>query len=228
MSKIKIIAELGSCHMGRLDRIQEAILRCKAAGIDTLKLQLFPNQPPFMGKWIDDPKDKSNVILEPNGNVHLSHEMFKQAFDYGKTVGLSVTASVFDAESYYFLRSLRPEFIKFAYSQNKRTGWIEDAIAEGIPVIVSCDVMNDLWVHHKATKLYCIPEYPVRYEVAFEGLFPRFDGFSDHTLGTKQTRRAIEAGAKVIEKHVRLGYSDETCPDAYFAVNIEDLGNIRR
>lgn len=212
--------------MGKLERIKEAIDRCKALGnISALKLQLFPN----------------DVKYTEVGNVYLSPEIFKLAFEYGKQVGLPVTASAFDMESYYFLRNLQPDFIKFAYSQ-KHQWWIKDCLDHGFEAIVSCDVMSDAAVgngiiltqkdgtfikENKVTKLYCIPEYPVRYEVAFDGLFPRFDGFSDHTLGIRQTQRAIDAGAKIIEKHVKLGHEDEICPDASFAVLVEQLGDLK-
>lgn len=211
MSETRIIAELGSCHMGKLERIKEAIDRCKALGnISAIKLQLFPN----------------DIKYTEVGNVYLSHEMFKLAFEYGKQVGLPVTASPFDMESYYFLRNLQPDFIKFAYSQ-KHQWWIKDCLDHGFEAIVSCDVMTDHLVDNRCTKLYCISEYPIKYEVAFDELFPRFDGFSDHTLGIRQTQRAIDAGAQIIEKHVRLGYEDETCPDARFAVTLEGLGRLK-
>lgn len=207
----RLIAELGSCHMGKLERIKEAIDRCKAVGtISALKLQLFPNEAKYTSV----------------GNVWLSQEIFKEAFAYGKEVGLPVTASVFDMESYYFLRNLQPDFIKFAYSQHHQW-WIKDCLDHRFEAIVSCDVMSDCHIDPRATKLYCIPQYPVQFQVIFDTLFPRFDGFSDHTLGIKQTQRAIDSGAKTIEKHVRLGYEDETCPDAYFAVKIEELGALK-
>lgn len=209
-SNIRLIAELGSCHMGKLERIKEAIDRCKATGtISALKLQLFPNE------------EKYTSV----GNVYLSPELFKIAFEYGKSVGFTVTASVFDMENYYFLRNLQPDFIKFAYSQNHQW-WIRDCLAHNFEAIVSCDVMSEHLVDREATKLYCVPLYPVPYELSFDGLFPRFAGFSDHSLGIRQTQKAIDAGAQIIEKHIRLGYEDETCPDARFAVTIEELGGL--
>lgn len=211
MINVRLIAELGSCHMGKLERIQEAILRCKAAGIDALKLQLFPNE------------EKYTAV----GNIYLPPEMFKLAFDYGKMLGVCVSASVFDYDSFCFLRDLRPDFIKFSYGKKNETAWIEETLDLGIEAIVSCDVMTDHLVDNRCTKLYCIVQYPVQFEVAFDELFPRFDGFSDHTLGIRQTVNAIDMGARTIEKHVRLGYSDEICPDASFAIKIEELGSLR-
>lgn len=207
----RLIAELGSCHMGKLERIKEAIDRCKASGIDALKLQLFPNEARYT--------DAGNVWLDPS--------LFTEAFLYGRSIGFSVSASAFDEESARFLMAHNPEFIKLAYSKKDQSHWFKPVGDHRPEMIISCDVMTDHLVPTAATKLYCIPEYPVRYEVCFDELFPRFNGFSDHTLGIRQTINAVKAGAILIEKHVRLGYADETCPDARFAVLIEDLGRVR-
>ncbi len=68
------------------------------------------------------------------------------------------------------------------------------------------------------TSLYCIPEYPVRYHVDFESIFPRFDGFSSHCLGIEQDMNAVSAGAQVLEKHFTLDRDDIRCPDHNFAL----------
>lgn len=210
MNQVRVIAELGSCHMGKFERLIEAIDICKEYGME-LKLQLFPDTPPYTPT-----------------NIYLPQKMFYEAYQYAKDAGVVLSASVFDKESFELLLDLRPKFIKFAYGKKDQAEQINVVLGSEIECIVSCDVMTDSKVHSNATKLYCIPEYPVRYEVNFDELFPRFDGFSDHTLGLRQTKKAIEAGARIIEKHVRLGYEDETCPDAMFAVNIRELGELLR
>lgn len=219
---VRLIAELGSCHMGKLERIKEAIDRCKASGIDALKLQLFPNESPYV---FTRTQDAHIAIL--TGNIYLPFSLFCEAQDYGREIGLPVSASVFDEENFRRLLVTRPDFIKLAYSKKDHMDWLRTSFVAGIETIVSCDVMTEDSIPVECIKLYCIPEYPVRYEVCFDELFPRFDGFSDHTLGIRQTKRAIEAGAKIIEKHVRLGYEDETCPDAKFAVTIEEFAKVR-
>jgi sialic acid synthase SpsE len=210
---LKLIAEFGSCHMGKIAHIKEAIDRCSVAGIDYLKLQLFPNEAPFVPE---------NVWLDP--------EIYTEAAEYAYDKGLILSASVFDEKSLSFLLEDQPLFYKFAFSKKARQDWIERAHLHAgsySQIFVSCDVMTDHLVPNYCKKLYCIPEYPVRYEIAFDELFPRFDGFSDHTMGIRQTKRAIEAGAKVIEKHVRLGRDHEICPDARFAVTIEEFAKCR-
>ena len=205
--KPRIIAELGSCHMGSLERILTVIDSLEGTGID-LKLQLFPDKAPYTPT-----------------NIYLPQDMFTKAFFYARGKGVNLSASVFDKESFEFLLEHRPTFIKFAYSKKEQVEWVEETLSNKIEAIVSCDIMTDSKVPKEATKLYCIPEYPVRYEVNFDELFPRFFGFSDHTLGFRQTQKALETGAKLIEKHVRIGLNDETCPDAFFAVKVFDLLN---
>jgi sialic acid synthase SpsE len=207
---VRVIAELGSCHMGKLSYIKEAIDRCKDNGIDALKLQLFPNEAPYVPT-----------------NIHLPQTLFLNAFDYGKKVGVPVSASVFDYASFLFLKECAPQFIKFSFSKKDQTSWIKAAIRDKVEAIVSCDVMMDRTLPVGSMKLYCIPEYPVRYEVDFSEIFPRFNGFSDHTLGMRQTFRAVEAGAKIIEKHVTLPHQDINCPDSFFAVSIGELGQLK-
>jgi N-acetylneuraminate synthase len=221
-----LIAEFGSCHLGKLENIKRAVDECVFYGIDALKLQLFPDQEPYVPT-----------------NIHLPQEMFLRAFEYANGKGLTLTASVFDEESFQFLLRLNPIFIKLSYSKKHKEDWRHELYAAEISSLTSCDVMTDEDNLSSEFHLYCIPEYPVRYEVDFDMLFgtartsegalvsrgePRFDGFSDHTLGTRQTKRAIAAGAKIIEKHVRLPETDiRSCPDARFAVTIEELGKVR-
>jgi sialic acid synthase SpsE len=202
VNKIRIVAEVGSTHMGKMDYAKEAVDRCLEAGFDAIKFQLFPNTKPWVG----------------TGNVWLPPDMYLEIAEYSKEQGLDCTASVFDSESFEFLLKQRPPFIKFAYSQKDRTPWIEACDLEGIEPIVSCDVMTDHLVPDSATKLFCLPQYPVYSRISFEGLFPRFHGFSDHTLGYEQTLESVLEGARLVEKHVQLNKSDITCPDSYFAL----------
>lgn len=223
---VRVIAELGSNHYNQLDRLKKAVDVCATYSMD-LKVQLFP-----------DTEAYTKV-----GNVWLSPANFSAALDYANRNGVVFSASVFSQTYFDYLVQLKPKFIKFAFGKKDQTEQIEAALASGIETIVSCDVMTDNKVPPGSTKLYCIPEYPVRYEIAFDSLFDeksgvveshcidlpaRFDGFSDHTIGLRQTKCAIDAGAKIIEKHVKLDETDMGCPDDFFAVPIKELGEFKR
>lgn len=202
MAKLRLIAELGSCHMGKIEYAKEAVDRVLDAGFDAIKFQLFPNETKYTSV----------------GNVWLPPDIYMEIADYAEDQGLHCSASVFDELSFEFLLRLQPSFIKFAYSQKERGLWIQRTLEEGIEAIVSCDVMTDQKLGAGMTKLFCVPRYPVYEVLTFDGLFPRFDGFSDHTLGYQQTLLAAQEGAKIIEKHITLNHSDITCPDSYFAL----------
>lgn len=198
---VRIIAEIGSTHNNKLEYCKEAIDRCLDMGVDAIKFQLFP---------------KEKKYLE-SGNIWLDPETYLEAADYARQNLLDCSASVFDEDSFDFLMRTYPPFIKFSYSKKDEIAWIQEAI-ENTEVIVSCDIMTDRSIPNGVTKLFCLPFYPVYYKVQFDHLFPRFDGFSDHTLGYDQTLEAVTMGAKIIEKHMKLDHSDIICPDSYFAL----------
>lgn len=200
--KVRLVAEAGSTHNGKLAYAKELVDRCQEAGFDAIKFQLFPNAKPYVG----------------TGNVWLPPDLYLEIAEYAKDQEMDCTASVFDADSFEFLLKQRPSFIKFAYSQKERHPWINACVNENVEAVVSCDVMTDRLVSHEATKLFCVPQYPVYSKLSFEGIFPRFHGFSDHTMGYEQTLEAVIDGAMMIEKHVTLNHEDIYCPDSYFAL----------
>lgn len=204
---IRIVAEIGSCHLGKLSYAKEAVDRCVDIGADAIKFQLFPRTDEYL----------------KSGNVWLDPSLYLEIADYAKEQNLDCSASVFDQDNFDFLLKTHPPFIKFAYSQKHQIGWIEETLSEGIEAIVSCDAMTDYMVPKEATKLYCISEYPVKYKISFEGIFPRFHGFSSHCLGFEQDLDAVQAGAKIIEKHFSLNHLDIRCPDSYFALKISEF-----
>jgi len=205
-----IIVDPGSTHMGKLEYALEHIELAARSGAQIIKFQLFSNPPNYTG-----------------GNIELPLEWWPILQKKADEKGIELTASVFNADALAFLLSQKPKYIKFSYSNKHQKTWIEAAIGHGIKPIVSCDVMTDRDLFGDIIKLYCIPEYPVRYEIAFDGIFPRFNGFSDHSLGIRQTIKAIQSGAKYIEKHTTLKHEDVNCPDGYFAVNYEEIMNLK-
>ena len=204
-----IIVDPGSTHMGKLEYALEHIELAARSGAQIIKFQLFSNPPNYTG-----------------GNIELPLEWWPILQKKADENGIELTASVFNADALAFLIAQKPKFIKFSYSNKHQKEWIEAAIGQGIKPIVSCDVMTDQEIVGGVIKLYCIPEYPVRYEIAFDGIFPRFDGFYDHSLNIRQTLKAIHAGAKYIEKHTTLAKEDVKCPDANFAVSYSEIANL--
>ncbi len=203
----RIIAEVGSTHMGKWDYCREAIDRCADLNIDAIKFQLFPNEERFTA----------------SGNVWMPPDLYLRCVEYSHEQRLQCSASVFGADEFDFLLKTKPPFVKFAFSQKDQTPFISEALSQDIETIVSCDIMTDKLVPHGTTKLFCIPQYPVYFNISFDEIFPRFDGFSDHSLGFNQTLEAVASGAKIVEKHITLNHTDIDCPDSFFALRPGDF-----
>lgn len=209
-----IAVDPGSTHMGQKKFIKELVERTAQAGADSIKFQLFPNTKEYTA----------------GGNIYLSDDLFRLAFSHGEKCGIEVTASVFGPREADFISGFDVPYVKFAYSQRNNLRAIEGFLNRGSKVVVSTDVMTAhmLPKHHNLVKLYVYTlngeaVYPCDVALNFEGKFPPFDGFSDHTIGYGQACEAVRFGAKWIEKHVTLGYVETDCPDTRFAMHIDAL-----
>lgn len=206
---MKIIGDPGSCHMGRLDLAKQLIRVGADCGLDAVKFQLLTNRE-----------------MQGTGNISLEWDFLPELMELGEKVGVDVFASVFNVDGARWLHKVGArKAIKFSYSMG---GLLNDPrildLADDFDyVYLSTDAMKPAPPLPCTIQLYCIPEYPVRYLVDFEGLFPRFDGFSSHCLGIDQDFRAAEAGAQVLEKHFTLDRPDIACPDHNFALKPKKL-----
>lgn len=207
---MKIIGDPGSCHMGKYDKAMELIQAGADCGLDGVKFQLLtPSQ-----------------CL--NGNVRLDWDWMPDLMDLGDRLGIEVFASVFNLDGARWMEKCGARSIKFSYGSTGllNDSRIRDIAADTENVYVSLDIMKSRPPLNDYISLYCIPEYPVRYTVDFEGLFPMFDGFSSHCLGIEQDLRAIAHGAKYLEKHFTLDREDISCPDHQFALRPKQLAEL--
>lgn len=204
-----IVADPGSTHDGDLHKALRLIDLAAGAGADAIKYQLL------------------TTAECKGGNISIDWETFPELIAHGKTKGIEVFASVFDRSGWDYVIQCGCKSVKLSYSQaHKLNEYKHKTPPESI--YVSLDVMSPdpVWdpkvywragsTPSKLIRLFCIAQYPVPFVVDFEGLFPRFDGFSSHCLGIQQEIRAADAGAKVLEFHMR-GDWDSPTPDGKFA-----------
>lgn len=210
---MNIVLDPGSTHDGRKHLCIELIDRCKDIKAPILKFQLFPNKPEFTAA----------------GNIPLNYDWFGELVKHGWKRGVQVTASAFDQPAMDLLMRYEVPFVKFAYSQKDKINNIKGILAQGKKVCVSTDVMNlhTLPKDKNLIKLFCQPVYPTMWTTNFEGLFPMFDGVSDHSLGITESLAAYNHGAQWLEKHVTLPYKEsKATPDGRFAISFEEAGEL--
>jgi sialic acid synthase SpsE len=207
MSNVRLVLDPGSTHGNSMANIEELITLCTDVHA-ALKFQLFENIPP---------------------NIATNRKFFEQACQLCKAPGMcEIFASVWDEPALDLVNKMGCSSVKFAYSQRYNTGLIQKALRSFERIYISYGWNDIIQEDPSIIPLYVIPEYPVLYKVDFSSIFPRFAGFSDHTIGYSQTVDAIKAGARVIEKHVHPTKCTE-CPDARFALspsNVRGLNDI--
>lgn len=193
-----VIAEIGSCHGGKLSTAKEMIKVAKESGASAVKLQLFPNHKKFT--------DMGNIFTP----LHWMDEL--------QDMDIEVFASVFYDEGVQKLKEVGCESIKYAFAVSNQA-----ATCYGFKkIFASYPYLADIPEKKELIPLFCLPVYPVPYHIDFEGVFPKFAGFSSHCLGIGQDINAIQHGAKYIEKHFRLDISVD-CPDSRFAIKPGEL-----
>lgn len=207
---MKIIGDPGSCHMGRYDRAMELIQVGRDSGLDAVKFQLLtPDQC-------------------KGGNIRLDWDWMPDLMDLGEKLGIEVFASVFNLDGARWMDKCQARSLKFSYSASGllNDSRVRDLSLDMETVYVSLDIMKPRPPLDGYVSLYCIPEYPVRYQVDFEGIFPMFDGFSSHCLGVEQDLRAMHYGAQYLEKHFTLDKKDISCPDHAFALRPRQVADL--
>ncbi len=206
----KTIVDPGSCHDGEMHKAVRLVELAADVGADAIKFQLLT--------------DKESR----NGNISIDWEWLPDLITIGKRKHIEVFASVFDRSGWDYVIKCGCKSVKLAYSQQAAIS----TYPHRIPlerVYVSQDVMSPaislrpIPINKQSApppmeliRLYCLPVYPVPYLVDFEGLFPRFNGFSSHCLGIEQEIRAVKAGAEVLEFHMCGDWVSDT-PDGRFA-----------
>jgi hypothetical protein len=201
-----VIAEIGSTHGNSRQYLTHAAEVCARLGA-WLKIQVFEQNSPQC----------------KNGNIAISEVMLGHVSDECMRLGVPLVGSFWN-EQCMAKTLLFCDHGKIAYSARKNTGLINAALAAGFDELFVSGQHLDQPVTG-AKELLCIPEYPVYYQVCFDGVFERFGGFSDHTIGVSQSKRAIAAGAEYIEKHVAFAGA-AACPDTSFSISESELKTI--
>jgi sialic acid synthase SpsE len=208
---VYVTLDVGSCHMGCKPYAHELVTVAKECGANAVKFQL-------------------GEMKEPN--VTLPTDWWPDLCTQAQEIDIDIYASTFDetAFSWYLKKHSYhggAAYIKFAHSQRMDCENMARAKDVGYRVFVSTDPLSAWCCEPLASvKYYCVPEYPLMWQPSFEGIFEKFDGFSDHSLGWRNiTTEALRCMQLVntpqpwyLEKHLTLDKHDIRCPDHYFAL----------
>lgn len=229
MMKTIVVAEIGSNWEGSLTKAEKLIKKCKYAGADAVKFQMWRAADLYSKKhpnW--------NFIKKSEITFHMATKLKKIA----DNMSIEFFCSVFYPEAIDFLETLGVKRYKVA----SRTCLFKDPHSEETliakaktkkPIIISMGMggnkkrIQSIFSKNKVTFCYCISEYPLPYEKINWNDALKYDGFSDHTLGITASivytvlKRSQGTKKILIEKHVKL--KGLRGPDASTSITTEQL-----
>ena len=227
-----IIAEIGSNWEGDVSKGIELIQQCKLIGADVVKFQMWR---------ASDLYEKNHPLwnfIKKSELTFTVAEKFKKIAD---SIGIEFMCSAFYPEAVTFLEKLGVSRYKVA----SRTCLMSDPFSfETLveksktkkPVIISMGMGGDInkikniFNENLITFCYCKSEYPLDFSKISWNEAIKFNGFSDHTLGSLAPllfsilKKQSGSDQIIIEKHVKL--PDSAGPDAETSMDINDFKNL--
>ena len=253
--KTLVIAEVGVNHNGKLNLAKKLIDEAKINGADIIKFQIFNTDSLVIksaskANYQKNKKNKNESQYHMLKKLELSKKNIKKIYDYCNYKDIEFLASVFDIQSFIFLKSLKPNRIKIPSGEitnflllekigklNKKiilsTGMSKlDEIKGAIKVLTNSGTNKK-----NITILHCTSSYPTKYEdvnlkamLEIKKKLNTSIGYSDHTIGSEISIAAVALGAKIIEKHFTLNKKFEG-PDHLSSMNPKEfkemVGSIR-
>jgi sialic acid synthase SpsE len=216
-----VVAELGTGHLGSIERARELVDAAAEAGADCAKFQLV---------YADEILHPlSGAVDLPTGRVELYRRFreleqpvsfFADLKRYVESKGLAFLCSPFGLRSARELRALGVAALKIASPELNHLPLLEEAAGYGLPLILSsgvstlADIERALSItgRSRVMLLHCITAYPApedEYNVSLlaslRSVFGVDVGLSDHSLDPVLVPvLAILHGARVVEKHFAL------------------------
>ena len=225
--KATIVAEIGSNWEGSMKKATKLISKCKDAGADAVKFQMWRATNHYNTNHPDwDFIKKSEITFK------TAKKLKEICDDYN----IEFYCSAFYPEAVDCLESLNVKRYKIA----SKTCLLKDPFSKETikreadtkkHIIISMGMGGDkkyikkIFYNNKTTFCYCISEYPLLFQKINWKNAIQFDGFSDHTLGVTApiiyTILKKYQGAKniMIEKHIKLKNSKG--PDALSSIDTE-------
>jgi len=231
VGKVDIVAELTTNHFGDRSRLERMIRASKAAGADYIKLQKRDVATFYTAEQLASPyvSPFGKTFADYRYQLELSREDFDFVDRLCTEIGIGWFASVLDEPSFKFMQELKPELIKLPSTISEHVDYLRYVAQNHSGGIVLSTGMTDeeygrfiLENFSNTEKLYllqCNSAYPtplhdchigvVRYYHELSKNDPRIiPGYSSHDYGWKASSLAVAAGARMLEKHVKLGNTE--------------------
>ena len=239
---VKVVAEVTTNHFGDRVRLERIIRAAAAAGADYVKLQKRDVETFYTSEQLASPYRSpfGSTFGEYRRALELSAEDFELVDRLSRELGIGWFASVLDQQSFRFMLQFTPRIVKLPSTISEHTEYLDYVADNYSDAIVISTGMTDRayerWVldtFYRVSTLYLMQAnsaYPTPLTDCNIGVVRHYHGlslsdrrivpaYSSHDFGWKASVMAVAAGARMIEKHVKLGNTDW----AHFDVVAVDL-----
>ena len=230
--RVLIVAEFTNNHLADSQRLVEMVERAKEAGADLVKVQKRDVDSFYSSEQL------SSYYWSPFGEtlgdyrrgVELSEEMFDLLDSTCKKNEIEWFSSILDYPSYKLLERFQPKLIKIPSTISNHKNYHQRlALDYRGAIVVSTGFTGPEYVDHilgtfadneALYLLHCVSAYPApqkQCNIAVVGEYARLaaqhrqriiPGYSSHDLGFTGCMLAVANGARMLEKHVKLGDVD--------------------
>jgi len=229
MNKVKIIAEIGPNHNGKVSLAKKLVLSAKKSGADYVKFQTFITEDvitPNVRKANYQIKNtqSNETQFEMLKKLQLSYNQFKVIKTFCDKKKIKFLSTAFDLKSLKFINSLKPDYIKIpsgeinnlpllrAIANLKKKTILSTGMCSMKEVVNTIRLLKKYGLDkNKITLLHCNSEYPtplkdvnLKVITTYKNFFKVKVGYSDHTLSQKVPIAAVVLGSSIIEKHFTL------------------------
>jgi N,N'-diacetyllegionaminate synthase len=226
-SRLHVIAEAGTNHDGNLSQAKNLVNAALASGADSIKFQVIYPEGLYLPVVHSLEGCVMNPVLEIRARTALSDEEYDDLWKYARSVGMEISASVFDPQGIALLSNLGVSYIKIASCDLNNLSLISQAAELGRKLVISTGMASLAEIERTMEVLtqigntdvvlmHCVSIYPCPLEqmnlsflTTLRKEFGCPIGLSDHTQSNLAGAAAIALGATWIEKHFTLDRNAE-------------------
>lgn len=217
----EIIAEAGSNHNGSVQRACSLVDVAARTGATSVKFQFIFAEGLYLPAYYDNGHYLENRVYRSRKAEEMSQENWARIWRHADSVGIDISASVFDTQGLTLLSELGASYVKIASTDatnHELIGQACDAferviVSTGMASLGEIDAMVGFVRHNypntNLNLMHCVSSYPCPLDSAnvqrvrlLRDCFGCPVGYSDHTTGTVGAAMALVEGASFVEKHV--------------------------
>lgn len=227
-NKVLVVAEFTNNHIGDRNRLLKMIDLAVEAGADMIKVQKRDVESFYTQEELSSPYSSpfGTTLRDYRISVELTDELFRLLDLECRRRNIPWFASVLDWNSYVYLQKFDCPMVKLPSTISNHKNYLQKVASDFKgELVVSTGFTNKSYEefvlkylanNRKLFLLQCTSSYPtppegcqisvVRHYEQLRERYPNIiPGYSSHDLGSLGCMMAVSAGARMVEKHVKLG-----------------------